>query len=322
MNAAQNVLRRFLASRNLAAGSGAASPWNPPNEVVNGVESGELDARVLLMWKEVVRIQSEGGRNPEFNGVRAYWENKCLKNGIDLPDKYRKGIGGASAGKWSTVGMVQIEEWVKQKLYSEKLIDSVTDTVDDWEAEVIHLERVLSDSEESLTKAEAQLKKAKSPAGVKQALWRLNNAKEKLGHYGPRLVEAKEKIAQLRTAVLKHKEPDLPATIEFEKEFQFLLMLAAKSFEQGDVLKAAQDAIERFVKGAVIPAAGYAQSEEMMGRQEKYAGIIDDLGSWLKSTWDKAWNFVSQMMDRVVDWVASIGKATDRLENLLKEAGA
>lgn len=309
MNAAQNVLRRYIASKNLQAGM----QWTPPLEIVNGVDSGELDPKVLLVWKEAVRILGENGRSPEFKAAYAYWRNKCKANGIALPEQYLKGGEGAAHGKWAHVGAEQVEEWVKQKLLSEKLITSTENTVDDWQMEIQHLERLLGDAQVSLEKAITQLTSAKSDKGVAQALDRQKKAKDKLEKYGPQLDKAKEELSRLMEAIAKHKEPELPATIEFEKEFQFMLMLAAKSFDQKDVLQAVGRAIQRLRAGSEIPA-GYPSPEGM----EKYAGF----GDWLKNVWEKAWNFVVQAFEDLFDWFANLGKTNNRLETLLKEAGA
>ena len=308
MNVAANILRRFLAANHIQAGM----QWTPPLEIVNGVDSGELSPQVLLVWKECVRILSEGGRTPEFNGVYKYWRNKCAKNGISLPEKYLKSGEGATHGKWAHVGAEQVEDWVKQKLLSEKLITSTENTVDDWRMEIVHLGRLLEEAQVSLDKSMTQLETAKSDKGVAQALERQKKAKEKLAKYGPQLKKAEEELDRLIKAVEQHKEPELPATIEFEKEFQFMLMLAAKSFDQKDVLQAVGRAIQRLRAGAEIPAGDYPSPESM----EKYAGI----GDWLKNTWEKAWNFVVQTFENLLDWFQGLSKTTDRLESLLKEA--
>jgi hypothetical protein len=311
MNAAEKVLHRFLAAHNVTLA--AAGQWTPPLEIVNGVDTGELDPKVLLVWKECVRIVIEQGRIPEYNGVYAYWRKKCAKNGIDLPEKYLRADAGATHGKWAHVGAETVEEWVKQKLLSEKLIDSTENTVDDWQMEIVHLERMLAEAQESLEKAIKQLTTAKSDKGVAQALDRQKKAKAKLETYAPKLAKAREELQRLREAVAKHKEPKLPATVEFEKEFQFMLMLAARSFDQKEVLQAVGRAIQRLRAGAEIPGGDMPNPESF----EKYAGI----GDWLKNTFEKAWNWVVQAFENLFDWFTGLTKTTDRLETLLKEAG-
>lgn len=311
MTASSNVVRRFLARNFLAD-----DKFRPPKSVVNGVETGKLDSHVLLFWKDVVEqiaASPQGWKgSPSYGAAISYWRNKCAKNGYPLPREYIEGLGGpGSQGRWSVKTGDEIEEWVKQTMMSQSLVGEVQKTTAEVEMEIQHLERLLADAKARTEKHSAGLQKAKSQKGVAQKQKWLDEAMTEIVKFTKELEKAKEALGAAGEAAAKKAKAETYA-IEFEKEFQFMLMVAAKDLGNKTVLDSVQKAIARFEKGLEIPGP-YVEPQT-----ERTAGVFDYLSGFLV----KSWEYLKGAFDFFVDWVGDLTKATKDIEKLLKEAGA
>ncbi len=309
-----NVLRRFLARRLVAD-----ERFRPPKSIVNAVETGVLDSHVLLFWKDVVEKISAGPggwKDSSYGAAISYWRNKCAKNGYPLPREYMEGLGGkGSQGRWSIKTGDDIEDWVKQTMMSQGLIASLTKTAAEWEMEIAHLERLLEDAKGRVEKHQAGLAKAKSMKGVAQKQKWLDEAMGDVDKFDKEMAKAREQLKAMTAATEKKAKAESYA-IDFEKEFQFMLEVAAKDLGKPTVLDSMKKAIERFEKGLEIP--GPYQEPIVKPLAERSAGI----GDWISGFLLKAWEYLKGAFDFFRDWIGDIEKATKDIEGVLKEAGA
>ena len=322
--AAKNIVSRFLARTVVAD-----ERWQPPRSVVNAVDEGKLDPHVLLFWKQVVEIllrtDAEKGKarktSPEvYKAATAYWRNKCAKEGYPLPNEYLEGMGGeGSTGRWKVAPGDQIEEWVKMTLLSQKLVDTVEASTEDLVAEISYLQTMLEDASERVTKHEAGLSKAKSDKGVSQRMKWLAGAKADVIQFTKDLAQNKEKLQKL-TETVKKKDNTAVYAIEFEKEFQFMMLVAQKDLDKKVVLDSVKKAIERFEAGLAIPDAESPAHD--VGRYEgpsgKTAGVLDFLSGALT----KAWEHLKGAFDFFTAWIDGIVGTTKKIDKLLTDAGA
>jgi hypothetical protein len=306
-----NIVRRFL-SRNLLADD----RFQPPRGVVSAVEEGKLDAKVLLLWKVCVEKLTEGhppaNRGKLYAAATVYWRNKCNANHISLPKEFQEGqMGGeGGAGRWAITPGDQIEEWVKQRMLSEGLISTTTKTASEWEVEITSLNEYLADAQERIEKHTQGLSKAKSPAGVAQKSKWLASAKTEAADFSNQLKKAKDSIRALAEAANK-KSDTANWSIEFEKEFQFMMNQALRNLDKKQVLDAVKKATERFENGLDMPEANWGAEGA-----PKAAGVLDSVGSFL----EKAWNHMKGAFEMFIDWVENLGKTTKDIEKLLKDA--
>ena len=322
--AAASVVRRFLAKS-----VWAAEQFRPPLPVVNAVDEGKLDPHVLLYWKAVVetiwsKAQERGRPAPVGSALYAaaveYWRNKCAANGYPLPKEYLEGLGGPGAeGPWKIKTGDQVEDWVKQTLLSQNLISTLEKTAAEWEMEITSLTAYLDDAQDRASKHKENLAKAKSPAGVAQKQKWLDGALKDIEKFTGELKTAKEKLGEL-TAAAQKKSQAQNFSIEFEKEFQFLMMVAKKDLDKKAVLESVKKAIERFEAGLDIPDAQSPAHD--IGRYEgpsgKTAGILDTIAKGLV----KAWEYLKGAFDYFTDWVAGLVGTTQKIDQMLKQAGA
>jgi len=297
----ESVARRFLAFSVLSD-----ERFRPPKEIVNAVDSGEIPAEALNVWKAVVEFQTQGARPLVYGAAYEYWRRKCLKNGIALPASLLKGGKGATHGPWKVKNGDEIEEWVKQTLKSKGLMEEVAKTAHDWSMEIVHLERMI---QETNAKIEGRLRG--SGPGARTPL---EKSKADLGKFGDELAAAKAEFARLTEESSRYMKAQ-NCSIEFEKEFQFMMLVAAKDLDKKGVLESVKKAIERFEQGLDIPDA-----ESPAHDVEKYknAGILDDIGGALK----KAWSWLASSFESLIDWFQEIGEDTDKISKILTEAGA
>ncbi len=156
------------------------------------------------------------------------------------------------------------------------------------------------------------LSKAKSQKGVAQKQKWLEEAKSDMAKFEKELAKAKEQLEALTKAAEK-KDKAANYAIEFEKEFQFMMMVAEKDLGKKAVLESLKNAIERFDKGMDVPGP-----EQAPAVAPRTAGLLDFLSGALV----KAWEYLKGAFDFFVDWVADLGKTTKDIEKLLSEAGA
>jgi hypothetical protein len=314
--AASNVVRRFLARNFLAD-----DRFRPPKSVVNAVETGKLDSHVLLFWKDVVEKISatpQGWKgSASYSAAVAYWRSKCAKNGYPLPREYMEGLGGkGSQGRWSVKAGDEIEEWVKQTMHSQGLIGTLVKTAAEVEMEVSHTKRLLDDAQARVEKHVAGLGTAKTQKGVAQKQKWLDEAMTEVGNFEAQLEKSIEQVKALKNAAVKKDETE-NYSIEFEKEFQFRLTVAAKTLDKKSVIDAVHKAIERFEKGLEVPGP-YTGPEDEPTWEAKTAGITDYISGFLI----KAWNYLKGAFDLFTDWMMGLKDDTKSIEALLKEAGA
>lgn len=313
----KNVVRRFLAMSVVLSDD----RFRPPRSVVNAVDEGKLDTHVLLFWKDCVEKISDSPQgwkgSPSYGAAVAYWRNKCAKNGYPLPKEYLEGLGGeGSAGRWSIKPGDEIEEWVKQTLFSQGLISTMEKTVAEWEVEITHLTRLLDDASTRVSKHYAALGKAKSQAGIDQKLKWLDGARKDVESFGGELGRANESLQALMTAAQK-KATTPNYAIEFEKEFQFLMLVAQKDMDKKSVMDSVKKAIERFEAGLDIPdAQSPAHDIEKYKNAGKTAGVLDFIAGALA----KAWEYLKGAFDFFTDWVAGLAGTTKKIEKLLADA--
>lgn len=322
--AASNVVRRYLA-RSLWA----AEQFRPPAAVVNAVDEGKLDPHVLLYWKAVVetiwsKARERGQSAPTgpalYGAAVAYWRNKCAANGHPLPKEYLEGLGGKGAeGPWAIKTGDQVEDWVKQTMLSQGLISTLEKTAAEWEMEITSLTEHLTDAKDRAAKHKENLAKAKSPAGVAQKQKWLDGAMADIATFSRDLTNAREKLQALAEAA-KKKSGAQNYSIEFEKEFQFLMLVAQKDLDKKAVLDSVKKAIERFEQGLDIPDAESPAHD--IGRYEgpsgKTAGVLDFLAKGLA----KAWEYLKGAFDYFMDWIAGVDVTTKKIDQMLKQAGA
>jgi hypothetical protein len=306
-----NVVRRFIARHLLAD-----DRFRPPKSIVNAVETGKLDAHVLLFWKDVVEKISASPQgwkgSPSYSAAVQYWRNKCAKNGYPLPREYVQGLGGAGAqGRWSIKTGDEIEEWVKQAMLSHDLAGDLQKTAAETQMEVQHLERLISDAQSRVEKHVSGLQKAKSQRGTAQKQKWLDEAMSEIVQFTKDLEKAKDQLAELSRAAAKKAKAESYA-IEFEKEFQFMLTVAAKDLGNKTVLDSVQKAIDRFEKGLEIPGP-YVEPEEM-----RTASLLDYISGFLV----KAWEYLKGAFAFFSDWIDDLAKSSKDINALLQEAGA
>jgi len=309
---AKNVLRRYLAAhRPIEA---ADSRYTPPKGIVQGVDSGELPVECLNIWKYVVEY--EGERFDPKNGKSwaatvQHWRNKCAKMNITLPPKYIEALGGeGGAGKWAAKTGEQIEDWVKETLKSKQLLDQVGRSTYDWKLWIAHYEKKVAEAQELIDKHIKGLAEAKSEKGVAQRQKWLEGARRDFNTHIDQLEKARKSLGELDVQVRRYNESKVP-TIEFEKEFQFMLLLALKEFDKKQVLEAVQAAINRVEEGVPLPE-GYFNPEGLSGY--KQAGLMDTL--------TKAWDYLADRFNQFIDWVKGLVGLTNRIEKMMNEAGA
>ena len=297
----ESVARRFLAFSVLSD-----ERFRPPKEIVNAVDSGEIPAEALNVWKAVVEFQTQGARPLEYGAAYKYWRNKCLKNGIALPASLLAGGKGATHGPWKVKNGDEIEEWVKQTLKSKGLMDEVAKTAHDWEMEIVHLERMI---QETNAKIEGRLRG--SGPGARTPL---EKSKAEMAKYQKAIEDAVIELDRLKKESARYLKAQ-NCSIEFEKEFQFMMLIAAKDLDKKGVMESVKKAIERFEQGLDIPDA-----ESPAHDVEKYknAGILDDIGGALK----KAWDWLASSFQSLLDWFLDLGEDTDKISKMLDQAGA
>lgn len=314
-----NVVRRFLARDVLSD-----DRFRPPKSVVNAVDEGKLDPHVLLYWKSVVETisQSPSGwkGSASYGAAVAYWRNKCAKNSFPLPKEYLEGLGGeGSAGPWRIKSGDEIEDWVRQTLLSQGLIATLEKTVAEWNMEIVHLTRELEESQARIEKHQAGLAAAKTDKGIAQKTKWLQEAQKDALKFGKDLLVAQQELTKLVDTALKKSKAESYA-IEFEKEFQFLMLVAQKDLDKKAVLESVRKALERFEAGLAIPDAESPAHDiaRYEGPSGKTAGLMDFISGALQ----KAWDYLRGAFEYFTDWVSGLVGTTRKIDQLLSQAGA
>lgn len=275
----------------------------PPAYMVSGVEQGELPAQALIAWKQVV--ESIVGKCPSIDRTEvykagtAYWRNKCQKMGISLPAEYL-GAGGASSGVFKDKSGTQIEDWVKTRLASERLIDQAVKTAEEWEVEILHVQRAIDDCAARVKKQEQAIAADPESRRKQRDKW-LADAKEGLVDAEKSLGLARKALAAMKDQVERHVDVVVPL-IDFEQQFQRVLQSATLDLSRRDVLAQARAALAKF-------------ESEMLG-QARTAGVLDSI--WGLA--ERAWGWVVRAFGAVSDWVSDLNGSVDRLERLLDDA--
>jgi hypothetical protein len=297
------------------------SRFRPPKWLINGVDSGELPTKALMIWKYTVERL---GAKFSFPAAVAYWRNKCRKEGIDLQEKFLQGGKGAEFGPWKVKTGDQIEDWVKERLKSEGLISDVARTAAEWQLEISHLQQAIDDAKDRIAKHEAGLLKGNR---VNQRKKWLAQAETDLDSATKELAKAQAAVAKLSETAQRHETHKAPA-VEFEKQFQFALQLAMKDLAKDDIVAAARAAIAKF-EGQVAEAVEAAAEPEVpvegeegipptMRTRYMSAGLIEDL--WAGA--QKVWSAVKGAFAAIADWTKDVLGLQKKLDKMLTQAGA
>lgn len=285
------VAQRFFQSDNR---------FRPPKEVVNGVDIGELDPQVLLIWKYTVERL---GDKFKFPAAYAYWRNKCAKEGINLPAAYLKGGEGATHGAFKVKNGDQIEEWVKERLESEGLASSTQRTAEEWKLEISHLQSMVDDAKDRIAKHEKGLAEGNR---VNQRVKWLADAKKDLESGSKDLEKAMAAVEALQETLEKHEDVVAPV-IDFEKQFQLMLHQASNDLAKREVLAQAKRALAKF--------------EEEMSTPKFAAEGPDSMWSLLVRKLDRFWDLVQAAFAKLGDWVDDLTSSTKRLDKLVESVG-
>jgi hypothetical protein len=273
----------------------ADNRFQPPKQIVNGVEIGALDPKVLMIWKYVV--EQMGGKF-NFGGATTYWRNKCHKEGLVLPPEYLEAGKGAEFGSFKIMAGDQIEEWVKERLKSAGLLDSARRTVAEWELEISHLQGVVKDAQERIEKHQAGLAEGNR---VNQRQKWLAEAQRDLASAAKDLDAAQEALKDLREAAEKHVDAQAPV-MSFEQQFQTLLNVAMNDMSRKEVLARAKAALAQFEQQ--MNAAG--------ARTAGASDLVDSVVSGLSRLWQR----VVGCFTAIRNWADDLFHSASRLEKL------
>ena len=203
----------------------------------------------------------------------------------------------------------QIEEWVKSTLKSKGLMSDLGRTAHDWQMEINSLERELSEAQGRVDKHLSAMSAGKVNAQRKK--W-LDGAQTDLAKFSKELADANKALTDLLATTVRYEQHKSP-TLEFEKEFQFMLLVAKKDFDKKQILEAVLKAVARFEEGLDIPEGG-PSDDPAKYQGYKAAGIMDLLG--------KAWTFVKNAWASFKDWVGDLTGTTKKIGDMLSKAGA
>jgi hypothetical protein len=273
--------------------------FRPPRHILQGVDSGELDPKVLLVWKYVVEHLVERQKFNYGAGV-AYWRNKCGKEGLDLPAAYQTTGAGATFGAFKIKSGDEIEDWVKARLASAGLVNDTQRSAAEWQLEIEHLQRTVTDAQERIQKHEDGL--AKGTRVEQRKKW-LTEARNDLDASTKALEKARAAVESLQTTIEKHEEVVAPV-IDFEKQFQLLLHQASNDLAKRDVLTKAKMALAKFEQEMANPRLA----------SDKQAF---DLWETVKRTWERLWDAVKKAFSVIADWAADLTADTKQIKKLL-----
>lgn len=271
--------------------------FRPPRHVLQGVDAKELDPKVLLIWKYVVE---QLGSKFSYGAGIAYWRNKCMKEGLDLPYAYQKAESGATFGAFKIKTGDEIEAWVKERLLSAGLISNVQRTAAEWQLEIEHLQRAVNDAKERIKKHEEGLAKG---TRVEQRKEWLTQARKDLEISTKDLEKARAAVEGLQTTVEKHEEIKAPV-VDFEKQFQLLLHQASNDLAKREVLAKAKAALARFESEMASPK--FASDKQAF-----------DLWDSIKQTWNGLWDAVKTAFKAIAEWAADLSTNTKQIKTLL-----
>jgi hypothetical protein len=306
------VVSRYLAKK-AAFDFISDDRFRPPAAIAKAVQTGELPAESLNVWKYVV---TKMDTHFSYAAALSHWRNKCNKMGgeLTLPTKFMEGLGGAGAeGDFKVKTGEQIEDWSKEMLRSKGLLAEVGNSIHDWKLEIGHFEREMSEAQE---KIDTHLKGIAEGNRVKQRQDWLEKARKAFDENQKELDRCKKALTDLETTMARYDEHKSP-TIEFEKEFQFMLLLAAKDFDKKAILEAVGKAIERFEQGLDIPMATPADAPAQY-QGYKSAGVLDAVSGVLS----KAWDFLKSAWASLTGWIDDLMGDTKKIDDLLTRAGA
>lgn len=292
LSMAQRIVARFILSDDR---------FRPPKWLLQGVDTGEIPAKGLLVWKYVVESL---GPKMNYGAATVYWRNKAKKEGIELQAKFLVPGEGAEFGPFKIKTGDQIEDWVKERLRSEGLYQEGVKTAADWQLEVGHLQRMLEDAQKRIAQHEKGLAEG---SRVNQRTKWLAEAKADLAKAEKEMAKAQAALAEFKTEVVRHEEAKAPV-IDFEKQFQAALSAATLDLSKREVLAQAKAALAKF-------------EQEMVGQAKmaaKEAGILDSLWGAV----ERAWNWVVSAFEDFRDWISDLASDTKRISKLLDAAGA
>jgi hypothetical protein len=271
----------------------------PPVWMVDAVSKNEMEPKVLNVWRYVVT--SLGDHFSDAAGL-AYWRNKCGSMGLTIPSKYIGIMADASFGSsFEVYSGDEIEAWVRESLKSQGLLVEVGKSRHEWEMELHHIERKLQEAVEKIDTHEQGIKNKNR---VQQRVKWLDDARKEFAKYTVLLNQAKQELEKFEQVVEQYEGNQNP-TLEFEKEFQFLLKLAEKDFSKREILEAMKRAVTRFERGLDIPGE-YPEPSKYEGY--KKASLLSDL-----------WGFLRSSFEKFFGWFAGLRQTTAKLDRLLSK---
>lgn len=276
--------------------------YRPPKWLAYGVETGEIPTQGLLVWKYVVEKM---GPKFSYGGATVYWRNKCKKEGVDLLPKFQQAGEGAEFGPFKIKTGDQIEDWVKERLRSEHLINDAVKTASEWELEIAHLERMIQEAQERIAKHRAGIEQG---SRVQQREKWLAEAESDLDKATKDMDAARAAVGELKETAVRHVDHQAPC-VDFENQFQSLLQAATIDLSKREVLAQAKAAIAKF-EDQMAATPRMATTEKM--------AILDKMWGMIQ----RAWNWVVSAFEDLRDWVRDLVGDTKRLSKLLDAAGA
>jgi hypothetical protein len=276
----------------------------PPRHILNGVDTGELDPKVLLIWKYVVEKM---GPKFGYGGATAYWRSKCAKEGLDIPQAYMSAGEGATFGAFKIKSSDQIEDWVKERLRSAGLVSDTHKTAAEWSFEISHMQSMVDDAKERIGKHEKGLAEGNR---VKQREKWLAEAKDDLSRADKELEAAKSAVAGLQEVIEKHEDVVAPV-VDFEKQFQTMLHSALDDLSRKDVLMKAKSALAKF-------EAEMSKTKMASSREGNLHGDSEALGKDIGLLLAHAILWVVDRFEALGHWVSDLVSSTKRIDKLLE----
>jgi hypothetical protein len=274
----------------------------PPRHILNGVDSGELDPKVLLIWKYVVEKM---GDKFGYAGGTVYWRNKCAKEGIALSAAYMQAGEGAAFGAFKIKSSDQIEDWVKERLRSAGLVNDTHKSAEEWTMEITHLQTMVKDAQDRIEKHQKGLEEG---SRVNQRTKWLAEAKSDLEKATKDLEAAQKGVVGLQQVIEKHVDVQAPV-IDFEKQFQAALHIAANDLSKREVLAKAKAALAKFEAEMSAPK---------LASERQAASILDIVEAGIPASVQKLWNWLKSAFEFIGEWAKDLVSSTKQIEKLLE----
>jgi len=302
----ERIVSRFLAFRF------GAEEYRPPKWVPAAIEEGKLDARVLVVWKYVVKNLTAHGQHFEYGAGIKYWRNKCAKLGYIIPEEYLTGGGGeGGTGRFRQKNGDEIEEWVRECLKNRDLIDSSKSKEVEIRMEIGHVERLLNESKSKLEEHLAKIGLESGKKSDQRRKW-IEGAQSKVTDFSKQITDLEKALAAVMDEIVRYDSHKAPV-IAFEKAFRALIEDAIRSLDKKDIVGAVEKGLSDFDKS--LDVADVGGEREASGRQ---AGILDSIGGLVSKTW----NFLTNAWSNFTGWISDLFQDSKEIGKILDEANA